>query len=105
MYICGTDEYGTSTETKAIQENLTPRQICDKYNKLHGEIYQWFDIGFDNFGRTTTEKQTEIAQDIFWQVGTSPLCKSKVCVSEALINYLLFKFYYYDLIINDQFIF
>ena len=70
MYICGTDEYGTSTETKAIQENLTPRQICDKYNKLHGEIYQWFDIGFDNFGRTTTEKQTEIAQDIFWQVGT-----------------------------------
>ena len=70
LYICGTDEYGTSTETKAIQENLTPRQICDKYNKLHGEIYQWFDIGFDNFGRTTTEKQTEIAQDIFWQVGT-----------------------------------
>ena len=71
MYICGTDEYGTSTETKAIQENLTPRQICDKYNKLHAEIYQWFDIGFDNFGRTTNEKQTEIAQDIFWQVDTS----------------------------------
>ena len=70
LYICGTDEYGTTTETKAIQEGLTPREICDKYNKLHADIYEWFDIGFDHFGRTTTEKQTQIAQDIFWQVST-----------------------------------
>ena len=68
MYICGTDEYGTTTETKAIQEGLTPQQICDKYNKLHDEIYQWFEISFDKFGRTTTEKQTKIAQDIFWDL-------------------------------------
>ena len=45
LYICGTDEYGTSTETKAIQEGMTPQQICDKYNKLHSEIYEWFNIG------------------------------------------------------------
>jgi len=24
IFICGTDEYGTATETKAIEENLTP---------------------------------------------------------------------------------
>lgn len=68
LYICGTDEYGTSTETKAIQEGLTPQQICDKYNKLHTEIYKWFDISFDQFGRTTTQKQTKVAQDIFWEL-------------------------------------
>jgi methionyl-tRNA synthetase len=39
IYICGTDEYGT-----AIQEGLTPQQICDKYHKIHSEVYQWFDI-------------------------------------------------------------
>ena len=65
IYVCGTDEYGTATETKAIQEGLTPQQICDKYNKVHQEIYDWFDIDFDIFGRTTTEKQTQIASDIF----------------------------------------
>ena len=32
LYICGTDEYGTATETKATQEGLTPREICDKYH-------------------------------------------------------------------------
>ena len=65
IYICGTDEYGTATETKARQEGMTPQQICDKYHALHAEIYEWFDCDFDNFGRTTTPKQTEIAQDIF----------------------------------------
>lgn len=59
LYICGTDEYGTATETKALEEGLTPQEICDKYNKLHTEIYQWFNIDFDYFGRTTTVQQTE----------------------------------------------
>ena len=68
LYVCGTDEYGTSTETKAVEEGLTPRQICDKYNKLHEEIYSWFNISFDKFGRTTTEEQTKISQDIFWSL-------------------------------------
>ncbi|XP_077996751.1 methionine--tRNA ligase, cytoplasmic-like isoform X1 [Glandiceps talaboti] len=68
LYICGTDEYGTATETKALEEGLTPKQICDKYFKLHDEIYQWFEISFDYFGRTTTQQQTTIAQDIFWRL-------------------------------------
>jgi methionyl-tRNA synthetase len=61
----GTDEYGTATETKAISEGLTPQQICDKYHVLHKNIYDWFQIDFDHFGRTTTQQQTAIAQDIF----------------------------------------
>ena len=68
LYICGTDEYGTTTETKALEEGLTPQQICDKYHALHKEIYEWFNISFDKFGRTTTEHQTKIAQDIFWDL-------------------------------------
>jgi methionyl-tRNA synthetase len=68
LYVCGTDEYGTATETKAQQEGLTPRQICDKYHALHSEVYDWFDIAFDEFGRTSTEHQTRIVQEIFWDV-------------------------------------
>ncbi|GFY96786.1 methionine-tRNA ligase, putative [Actinidia rufa] len=29
IYVCGTDEYGTATETKAMEENCTPKEICD----------------------------------------------------------------------------
>ena len=59
LYICGTDEYGTATETKALEEKCTPREICDKYFALHTKIYQWFQLEFDFFGRTSTQKQTE----------------------------------------------
>ena len=82
LYVCGTDEYGTSTETKAVEEGLTPRQICDKYNKLHNEIYQWFNISFDQFGRTTSEEQTKIAQQIFWDL------HGKGCTSTADVDQL-----------------
>ncbi|KAI6050256.1 methionine--tRNA ligase, cytoplasmic [Marmota monax] len=65
LYLCGTDEYGTATETKAMEEGLTPQEICDKYHTIHADIYRWFNISFDIFGRTTTPQQTKITQDIF----------------------------------------
>ena len=65
LYICGTDEYGTATETKAIEEGITPKELCDRYYKLHTEIYRWFNIAFDRWGRTSTPNQTKITQDIF----------------------------------------
>ena len=68
LYICGTDEYGTATETKALAEGLTPKQICDKYYAIHSDVYKWFEISFDHFGRTTSKAQTEVAQSIFWDL-------------------------------------
>ncbi|MBO4279183.1 MAG: methionine--tRNA ligase, partial [Spirochaetales bacterium] len=65
LYICGTDEYGTATETRAAKEGVTPRELCDHYHAIHRDIYRWFNINFDYFGRTSTPKQTEIVQDIF----------------------------------------
>ncbi|KAJ3514070.1 hypothetical protein NLJ89_g2586 [Agrocybe chaxingu] len=65
LYICGTDEYGTATETQALKEGITPRELCDKYYVLHKETYEWFDIGFDFFGRTSTPHHTQICQEIF----------------------------------------
>ena len=65
MYVCGTDEYGTASETRALQEGVTPRELCDHYHEIHKAIYRWFDIDFDYFGRTSTLLQTEIVQAIF----------------------------------------
>lgn len=65
IYICGTDEHGTTTETIALKEGLSPQEICDKYYTKHKEIYEWFNISFDHFGRTSTQFQHNITQDIF----------------------------------------
>jgi methionyl-tRNA synthetase len=65
LYVCGTDEYGTATENKAAEEGLSPKELCDRYHKIHADIYRWFNIDFDKFGRTSTPIQTEVTQDIF----------------------------------------
>jgi methionyl-tRNA synthetase len=65
LYICGTDEYGTATETRALEEGITPRELCDRYFAIHSSVYRWFGIAFDKFGRTSTPIQTEVTQDIF----------------------------------------
>jgi len=65
LYVCGTDEYGTATETKALEEKVSPRELCDKFHAIHRDIYSWFEIAFDTFGRTSTPEHTEVTQSIF----------------------------------------
>jgi methionyl-tRNA synthetase len=65
LYICGSDEHGTTTEVKAMEEGLTPKQICDKYHAIHADIYKWFNISFDYYGRTSSLTHHKITQDIF----------------------------------------
>ena len=65
LYICGTDEYGTATETRAIEMKKTPRELCDFYYGEHTKIYDWFHINFDKFGRTSNQECTEITQSLF----------------------------------------
>lgn len=73
LFVCGTDEYGTATEMKARESGMSPKEICDRYHALHRQIYDWFDIRFDVFGRTSTPIHTEIVQDIFRKVEAAGL--------------------------------
>lgn len=68
LYVCGTDEHGTTTEAKAIEEGVTPKEICEKYYKIHKEIYEWFGCSFDVFGRTSDKTHHELTQEIFKKV-------------------------------------
>jgi methionyl-tRNA synthetase len=97
MFICGTDEYGTTTETRALQEGLTPKELCDKYHKIHKDIYEWFEVDFSHFGRTSCPEQTEIVQDIFLKLHkngyiledtlTQPYCqKDKMFLADRYVE-------------------
>ena len=91
VYVCGTDEYGTATETRAIEEGVTCQALCDKYNAIHREIYAWFGIEFDNFGRTPSRYQTDIAQDMFRRLRENGFLEEKTIeqlYSEPLKKFL-----------------
>jgi methionyl-tRNA synthetase len=36
-----------------------------RYHAIHRDVYKWFDIKFDHFGRTSSPQQTDICQAIF----------------------------------------
>lgn len=77
LYVCGTDEYGTATETKALEQNKSPRELCDYYYKEHVKIYDWFHIDFDKFGRTSNDECTEITQSLFTDLDKNDLIHEK----------------------------
>lgn len=65
LFISGTDQYGTTTQIKALKEKKKPEEICEQYHKEHKEVYSWFDIQFDHFSRTSIPVHTDITNQIF----------------------------------------
>ena len=46
-----------------------------QYHAIHAAVYRWFNISFDIFGRTTTQQQTDITQDIFLKLNQNGFLK------------------------------
>ena len=68
LYICATDEYGTASEIKALEMKSTPEKICAKFRKIHKQVYDFFLIQFDYFGKTPTPSHTKVTQDFFFEL-------------------------------------
>lgn len=76
LFVGGVDEYGTATEVKARELGITCKELCDINEKKQRDIYEWFKISFDCYGRTSQPNgdpskvqeewpHTKITHDIF----------------------------------------
>ncbi len=65
IYICGTDEHGTTIEVAALKAGMTPQAFADKYHAKQKEIYQKWNLSFDYFGRTSGAENHATTQEIF----------------------------------------
>lgn len=68
VFVCGTDEYGTASEVSAIKNNVTPEELCRVNHAEHKKIYTWFEIEFDNFGRTSVGQHKDVTQRLFLEM-------------------------------------
>ena len=64
LYIGGTDEHGTPSELGAKKEGMDVYDYTTKYHNIHKDIYQKFNLSFDYFGRTSSDENIEITQQI-----------------------------------------
>ncbi|SJZ76578.1 methionine--tRNA ligase [Porphyromonas crevioricanis] len=65
LLIGGSDEHGVPIALKAKAEGVSPQQVVDRYHTLIKESFERFGIGFDVYGRTTSDTHRRTAGEFF----------------------------------------
>ena len=65
VYVCGSDEHGAAITIQAMKENITPREIVDKYHAMLKSNMADLGISFDIYHRTSSAIHQETAQEFF----------------------------------------
>jgi methionyl-tRNA synthetase len=68
LLIGGADENGTPTEVAALELKVTTRRLTDVFYAVHKRIYDWFEISYDNFSRTSLPVHHRTTQDFFLEI-------------------------------------
>jgi methionyl-tRNA synthetase len=68
IHICGTDEHGVPITLRAEEENVSPRDIVDRYYEDILTSLENFGIHYDNFSRTSIPLHHKTAQEFFLKV-------------------------------------
>jgi len=76
-FVCGTDEHGVPITIKAMQENVNPQAIVDKYHAIIKESFDAMGISFDIFSRTSNQVHHQTAADFFSKMYNDGLFEEK----------------------------
>lgn len=64
-FICATDEHGTPAELGAANAGIDVRTYCDGQHAIQADLYARLGLSFDHFGRTSSEENRRLTQEIF----------------------------------------
>ena len=64
-FICGSDEHGAAITLQAKKQDVSPKEIIDKYHNLNKESFKKFGIDFSIYDRTSSKDHHETAQEVF----------------------------------------
>lgn len=68
LFVGGSDENGTPSEIAAAGIGIDIDSFCARLHKEHKKIYDWFNISYDNFSRTSNKIHHDIAKEFFLKV-------------------------------------
>lgn len=68
LHIGGSDEHGVPITITAEKEGITPRDVVDRYHRMNLEAFTKCGISFDCYGRTSSERHHETAQEFFLEI-------------------------------------
>ena len=65
LFVSGSDEHGAAITLQAKKENISPKEIIDKYHDLNKKSFEEFGIEFSIYHRTSSELHHKTSQDFF----------------------------------------
>ncbi len=65
MFLTGTDEHGLKIEQKAAEKGITPKQYVDEIVEIFKGLWEFMNISYDRYIRTTDNYHIETVQKIF----------------------------------------
>lgn len=76
-FVSGTDEHGVPITIRAMKENVTPKEIVDKYHAIIKDSFEQMGISFDIFSRTSNTVHHKTASDFFTNLYEKGLFEEK----------------------------
>lgn len=65
IFLTGTDEHGLKIEQKAKEKGITPKEYVDEIVKVFKKLWNYMNISYDRYIRTTDDYHIETVQKIF----------------------------------------
>ncbi len=65
MFLTGTDEHGQKIEEKAKDKGITPKAYVDEIVEIFKKLWDYMNISYDRYIRTTDDYHVETVQKIF----------------------------------------
>ncbi len=90
LYVCGADEHGTTSEVGARKENMPIEQYVDKYRTAHEQSVRDFNLSFDIYGRTHTQKHADLIQSLFKRLDEQGMLVEKTSMQPYSVNEQMF---------------
>lgn len=77
LFVCGADEHGTPAVVGAAKEGLPIIEYNNKYYEKHLRAVRDFNLSFDLYGRTHTEKQEKLIHELFTRLDEQGLIEER----------------------------
>lgn len=86
LYVCGADEHGTTAVVGAAKEGLPIIDYNNKYYEKHLRAMHDFNLSFDLYGRTHTEKQEKLIHELFSRLDEQGLIEERETIQPFSVD-------------------
>ena len=86
LYVCGADEHGTPAIVGAAKEGMSVIDYNNKYYEKHLKSVRDFNLSFDLYGRTHTEKQEKLIHELFTRLDDQGLIEERETIQPFSVD-------------------